>query len=177
VGTPTPTDFETRLVSRVREQEQRVSALERNENFGAVGQVSITTNQTVTITTAGAYVTTGIDGVFDTSTAQGFVKGIADTFGVKNNTDVTRLMQVYASADCRAGANQIHGLKLALNGSPINATECRSFTGPNPTDFAKLVTNFVIKMAPGDEVSLFLANQTNTDDITVGRARLIATAV
>ena len=177
LGTPAPFDFESRLVSRVTDQDERISALERNENFGAVGQVFITTNQTVTISTAGQYVTTGIDGNFDTATAQGFVKGTVDTFGVKNNTDVTRLMQVYASADCRAGNNLVHGLKLALNGTPIDNTECRSFTGSGANDFAKLVTNFVIKMAPGDEVSLFLANISNTNNITVGRARLIATAV
>jgi hypothetical protein len=177
LGTPTPFDFETRLVQRVAQQEDRVSALERNENFGACGQVTVTTNQTVTITTAGQYVSTGIDGVFDTAVAQGFVKGTADTFGVKNNTDVTRLMRVYASADCRGGNNQVHGAKLAKNGTPIDASECRAFTGSGPNDFAKLITSLVIKMQPGDEVSLFLTNFTSTDNLTVGRARLIATAV
>jgi hypothetical protein len=177
LGTPAAFDFESRLVQRVADQEERVSALERNENFGACGQVSITTNQTVTITTAGQFVTTGINGTFDTGVAQGFVKGTADTFGVKNNTDVTRLMRVYASADVRGGNNQVHGAKLALNGTPVDASECRAFTGSGANDFAKLITSLVIKMEPGDEVSLFLANFTNTNNLTVGRARLIATAV
>jgi hypothetical protein len=177
LGTPTPFDFETRLVQRVAQQEDRVSALERNENFGACGQITITTNQTVTIGTAGQFVSTGIDGSFDTAVAQGFVKGTTDTFGVKNNTDVTRLMRVYSSADCRGGNNQVHGAKLAKNGTPIDASECRAFTGSGPNDFAKLITSLVIKMEPGDEVSLFLANFTSTDNLVVGRARLIATAV
>jgi hypothetical protein len=176
LGTPAPFDFETRLVSRVREQETRVSALERNENFGACGQIGITTDELVTITTVGQYVTTGIDGVFDSATAQGFVKGVSDTFGVKNNTDVTRLMKVYGSFDARGGNNQTHGIKLALNGSPINETECRAFTGSSSQE-AKLVTSWIIKMAPGDEVSLFIANLSTTDDITIGRGRVVATAI
>jgi hypothetical protein len=176
LGTPAPFDFETRLVSRVSNQEQRVSALERNENFGACGQIGVITDQLVTITTVGQYVSTGIDGVFDSATAQGFVKGVSDTFGVKNNTDVTRLMKVYGSADARGGNNQIHGIKLALNGSPINETECRAFTGSSSEE-AKLVTSWIIKMAPGDEVSLFIANLSTTNDITIGRGRVVATAI
>ena len=176
LGTPAPFDFETRLVSRVREQDERISALERNENFGACGQISVITDELVPITTVGQYVSTGIDGVFDSAASQGFVKGTADTFGVKNNTDVTRLMQVYGSFDAKGGNNQIHGIKLALNGSPIDVTECRAFTSSSGSE-AKLVTSWIIKMAPGDEVSLMIANFSSTDDITVSRGRVVATAI
>jgi len=176
VGTPAPFDFETRLVSRVREQEERISALERNENFGAGGQIARVTSATVTITTAGQYVHPTFGGTFDTSTAQGFVQSTTNPFGIKNNTDVTRLMKVYASADARGGNNQIHGIKLALNGTAIDLTECRAFTGSGGQE-AKLVTQWTIKMEPGDEVTLMIANHSTTDDVTVFRGRVTASAV
>jgi hypothetical protein len=175
LGTPTPFDFETRLVSRVREQEERVSALERNENFGAGGQIGRVTSDTVTITTVGQYEHPTFGGTFDTGTAQGFVQSTTNPFGIKNNTDVTRLMRVYGSFDARGGNNQVHGIKLAKNGTPIDLTECRAFTGSNLQE-AKLVTQWTIKMEPGDEVTLMIANFSTTDNITVFRGRVTATA-
>jgi len=176
VGTPAPFDFETRLVSRVREQEDRISALERNENFGACGQIARVTSETVTITTVGTYVHPTFGGTFDTGTAQGFVQSTTHPFGIRNDTDVTRLMKVYGSADARGGNNQIHGIKLALNGSAIDLTECRAFTGSGGQE-AKLVTQWTIKMEPGDEVTLMIANHSTTNNITLFRGRVTASAV
>jgi hypothetical protein len=104
------------------------------------------------------------------------VQGVSDLLGVKNNTDVTRVMRIYGSADARAGNNQIHGIKLALNGVPINETECRAFTGAANQE-AKLVTSWVIRMEPNDEVSIFIANHSSTDDIEIRRGRIVAAAV
>ena len=176
VGTPTPFDFETRLVSRVSDQEERISALERNENIGACGQIGVITSHTVPITTVGQYVTTGINANFDTATANGIGKGVNDLFAVKNTTDVTRLMRIYGSADARGGNNQTHGIKLAYNGTPIDESECRAFTGAANQE-AKLVTSWIVKMEPGDEVSLLIANHSSTDNITIFRGRIVATAI
>ena len=176
VGTPTPFDFETRLVSRVSDQEERISALERNEDTGACGQIGVITSHVVPITTVGQYVSTGIDAVFDTNTANGIGKGTDDLFAVKNTTDVTRVMRVYGSADARGGNNQTHGIKLAYNGTPIDESECRAFTGSNAQE-AKLVTSWIVKIEPGDEISLTIANHSNTNDITVFRGRIVATAI
>lgn len=176
LGTPAPFDFETRLVSRVREQEDRISALERNENFGACGQIARITSETVVINTVGQYEHPTFGGTFDTATAQGFEQSTTNPFGVKNATDVTRLMRVYGSMDARGGNNQTHGVKLALNGTPIDLSECRAFTG-SANQEAKLVTSWVIKMAPGDEVTLMAANFSSTNNITVFRGRVLATAV
>jgi len=175
VGDPELRDFDSRLVAKVNKNEERISSLERNEPLPVVGQVSRITTGTVTITTTGAYVSTGLSATFDTSTANGIVQGTTDTFGIKNNTSVTRIMRVYASADARGGNNQIHGIKLALNGTPIDQTECRAFTGSSNQE-AKLVTSWVIRMEPGDEVSLFIANHSTTDNIEIRRGRVLATA-
>jgi hypothetical protein len=176
VGNPTPQTFESRLAARQADHDQRISNLERHEILPAIGQISRTTTGTVTITTLGQYVTTGLSATFDTSTANGFVQGVNDAFGVKNNTDVSRVMRVYGSADARALNNQIHGIKLALNGAPIDQTECRAFTGAANQE-AKLVTSWIIRMEPGDEVSLFVANHSSTDDIEIRRGRIVAAAV
>ncbi len=177
VGNPTPQTFESRLAAQQADHDQRISNLERHEVLPAIGQVSRQTDGTVTITTAGQYVTTGLSATLDTTTANGFIRGVNDEFGVKNNTDVTRVMRVFGSMDARGGNNQVHGAKLALNGTAIDETECRAFTGSGPNDFAKLITSWVIRMEPGDEVSLFIANQTNTNNIIVSRGRVVATAI
>jgi len=176
VGRPEPVTFENRLAASVRDQGERLSNVERNEFIGAAGAVSRTTAGNVTISNVGAYVTTGLDTTLDASTSAGFVKGTTDTFAVKNSTDVTRVMRIYASADARGGNNQTHGVKLALNGSPIDATECRAFTGSSNQE-AKLVTSWLVRMQPGDEVALFIANLSTTDDIEIRRGRVVATAV
>ena len=176
VGNPTPLEFESRMTAAQNDHENRISNLERHEVLPAIGQISRTTAGTVTITTAGTYVTTGLSGDFDTSTANGFVQSVSDEFGVKNNTDVTRVMRVYGSADARGGNNQIHGIKLALNGTPIDQTECRAFTGSSNQE-AKLVTSWVIRMEPDDEVTLFIANISTTDNIEIRRGRIVAVAV
>jgi hypothetical protein len=176
VGEPAPMGFEAKLIARSNDQEKRISQIERNENFGASGQIGRVTSDDVTITTAGVYEHLPFGGTFDTATAQGFVASTTNPFGVKNNTDVTRIMRIYGSADARGGNNQTHGIKLAKNGTAIDLTECRAFTG-SANQEAKLVTSWIIRMEPGDEVTLMIANISNTDNITVFRGRIVATAV
>lgn len=176
VGNPTPLEFESRLTASQNDHEDRIGNLERHEVLPAIGQISRQTPGTVTISTVGTYVTTGLSGDFDTTTANGFIQSVDDEFGVKNNTDVTRVMRVFGSCDARGGNNQVHGVKLALNGTPIDQTECRAFTGSNSAE-AKLVTSWVIRMEPDDEVTLFIANFDTTDNIEIRRGRVVAVAV
>jgi hypothetical protein len=87
-------------------------------------------------------------------------------------------MQIYGSIDAKTatGNNKILGIKLAKNGTAIDQTECRAFTGSGGEE-AKLVTNWMISMAANDEVALFIANQSGTENITLSRARLVAVEV
>ena len=52
-------------------------------------------------------------------------------------------------------------------------TRRRAFAGAIEQG-AKLVTNWITSMATGDEVALFIANERGTEDITLGRAWLVA---
>jgi hypothetical protein len=142
------------------------------------GQVSKMDAGTIVITTQSVYVSTGLTGTFDAATAEGMALGTADAFAVKNTSGATKLMQIYGSIDARtaSGNNKVLGIKLAKNGTAIDETECRAFTGSGAEE-AKLVTNWIISMAANDEVALFIANQTGTEDISLRRARLVAVEV
>jgi hypothetical protein len=142
------------------------------------GQVSKMDAGTIVIATQSVYVSTGLTGTFDSTTANGMALGTVNTFAVKNTSGSTRLMQIYGSIDAKTatGNNKILGIKLAKNGTAIDQTECRAFTGSGAEE-AKLVTNWIISMAANDEVALFIANHSGDEDIILGRARLVATQV
>ena len=142
------------------------------------GQVSKMDAGTIDIVTQGVYVSTGLTGTFDTTTANGMTLGTTNAFAVKNTSGSTKLMQIYGSIDATtvSGNNKILGIKLAKNGTPIAETECRAFTGSGGHE-AKLVTDWMISMAANDEVALFIANHSSDVDISFGRARLVAVQV
>jgi hypothetical protein len=187
VGEPLVASEESVTAKTQEDQQQRISNLERNEPAsggepvsgpGAPirGQVSKTTSGTVTISTAGVFVSTGLTGTFDSSVAAGTALGTTDTFAVKKTADGKHFMRVYASADAKAGNNETIAIKLALNGVAIDQTECRAhaLTG---VDEAKLVTSWIVEMDKNDEIALFVANITSSTNIDVKRARILAAAV
>ena len=142
------------------------------------GQVSKMDAGTIDIVTQSVYVSTGLTGTFDSTTANGMTLGTTNAFAVKNTSGSTKLMQIYGSIDAKTitGNNKVLGIKLAKNGTAIDQTECRAFTGSGAEE-AKLVTNWMISMAANDEVALFIANHSGDVDITLGRARLVAVEV
>ena len=142
------------------------------------GQVSKMDAGTIDIVTQSVYVSTGLTGTFDSTTANGMTLGTTNAFAVKNTSGATKLMQIYGSIDAKTitGNNKVLGIKLAKNGTAIDQTECRAFTGSGAEE-AKLVTNWMISMAANDEVALFIANHSGTEDISFGRGRLVATEV
>jgi hypothetical protein len=187
VGKPATADPENAVAVTQSQQEDRIANLERNEagsgGGGEIGpgapirgQVSRQTTGTISITTAGTYVSTGLTATFDSSVADGMALGTTDTFAVKKTAPGKHFIRVYGSMDARAGNNKTLGVKLALNGTPINESECRAFTGSSAQE-AKLVTSWIIEMDEGDEVALFAANISDTVDIDLQRARIVAAAV
>ena len=142
------------------------------------GQVSKMNSGTINITTESVYVSTGLTATLDTATANGLVLGTTDAFGLKSTNANPKLLRFYGSADARttSGNNRILGVKLALNSVPIDATECRAYTGGSNEE-AKLVTSWMIEVDENDEVSLFMANHSSDVDIDFRRGRLIASEV
>ncbi len=142
------------------------------------GQVSKMDSGTIDIVAQGVYVTTGLTATLDTATASGMTLGTTNAFAVKNTSGATKLMQIYGSIDAKTvtGNNKVLGIKLAKNGTAIDQTECRAFTGSGNEE-AKLVTNWMISMAANDEVALFIANHSSNVDITFSRGRIVASEV
>ena len=140
------------------------------------GQCSKMTDGTIDITAEGAYITTGLTATLDTDTAYGMVLGTDDTFGLRNTSGGTKLFRIYGSIDATDGNNSTLGVKLAKNGVAIDNSECRAFTGSGAQE-AKLVTSWMVELDDGDEISLMIANHSNTTDITLKRGRVIAVEV
>jgi len=136
------------------------------------GQVSKMTSGTITIATAGTYQSTGLTATLDATTAVGMTLGTTDLFAVKNTSAATRVLKIYSSMDASSQNNETLGIRMAKNGTSIAETECRANTGSH--NFAKLVTNWMITMAPNDEVALFVANHSSTNSISLQRARVTA---
>lgn len=138
------------------------------------GQMSNQSSQTVNITTAGTYVEMNITGTFDTADSYGLIAPNTASFGIKNDSGSTQLLHFIATADIGAPNNEVVGLRLALNGSPLSETTCQAGTGVGGAGFAKVMTQWMIELNDGDEVSMWLANVTTTDNLTVYRAKIVA---
>jgi hypothetical protein len=138
------------------------------------GQISNITGDTFSIDSAGDYQEMKVSSNLDLNYE--IIKGVNYGMSLMNDSDEDILLDVYGSADITAGNNKVLGIKLAVNGIPIDETECRAPTGVG-TSFAKLVTSWMVILNPEDEVSLFVTNFTNTGDITVDRARLVGKRV
>jgi len=134
------------------------------------------TGDTVAVTTAGVYYPINIAGTLDPDATFNMVAGTDNVTGVKNNTTQARTVAFIATYDGKCGNNNAMGLKMALNGVPIDATECRSFGG-SAGQVGKTMTQWIERMEPGDEVSMWAANIDTTDDLEIDRFKLLAHAV
>ena len=134
------------------------------------------TGATVTIATAGVYVPLDLAGTLDTDGTFNMVAGTVNPSGLKNNTDQARTLVFIATYDGKAGNNNAIGLKLALNGVPIDATECRSFAGGGG-QVGKTMTQWTQRVEPDDEVSMWVSGIDGTTDLTVERFKLLAHAI
>jgi hypothetical protein len=141
------------------------------------GLLTRQTSGTVVITTAGVYVPINLAGTLDSDVSFNMVaSGAPNVTGLKNDTDQTRTMVFIATYDGKAGNNHAIGLKLALNGVPIDASECSSFAGGGG-QFGKTMTQYMMRVAPGDEVTMWGANLDTTTDLDIARLKLLAHAI
>ena len=141
------------------------------------GLLTRQTSGTVTISTAGVYVPINLAGTLDTDVSFNMVaSGAPNVTGLKNDTDQTRTMVFIATYDGKAGNNQGIGLKLALNGVPIDNSECTSFAGASG-QFGKAMTQYMLRMAPDDEVTMLATNLDGTTSLNIIRLKLSAHAI
>jgi hypothetical protein len=135
------------------------------------------TSGTVTISTAGLYYPINLPGLLDLDVTFNMIaSGFGNVTGLKNNTDQTRTMMFIATYDGKAGNNEAIGLKLALNNTVIDASECSSFAGSSG-QFGKAMTQYILRVAPGDEISMWAANLDGTTNLEIIRLKLSAHAI
>ena len=135
------------------------------------------TGTTVTITTAGVYVPINLAGTVDVDGTFNMVaSGSPNVTGLKNETSQARTIMFIGSYDGWAGDNNAIGLKLALNGDPIDATECRSFSGAS-SRAGKTFTQWIQRVEAGDEITMWAANIDNTTNLRLDRYKLMAHAI
>lgn len=141
------------------------------------GLVTRQTTGTVTINTAGTYEPINLISTLDGDVSFNLaLSGTPNVTGLKNITDQTRTMVFIATYDGKCGNNNAMGLKLALNGVPIDASECTSFAGDGG-QFGKTMTQYMLRMEPDDEVTLLAANIDDTTDLEIARLKLLAHAI
>ena len=134
------------------------------------------TSGTVVITTAGVYVPINLAGNVDSDVTFNMVASDApNVSGLKNDTEQTRTVTIIATFDGKGGNNETVGLRLALNGVGIPGSECRSFGGSSGQG-AKTLTQWMMKLEPGDEVTMEAANISSTVNLTIDRYKMVAFA-
>ncbi len=131
---------------------------------------------TVAVTTAGVYYPINIAGTLDPDATFNMTAGTTNATGLVNDTNQARTVVFIATYDGKAGNNNAIGLKLSLNGTLIDATECRSFGG-STGQVGKTMTQWIERVEPGDEVAMWGANIDATDDLVLERFKFMAHAV
>ena len=140
-------------------------------------QISILSNTTATvITTINTYVQAGVVGVLDDATDIDFTALNTGKFGVKYVGTETKTFWIFALGELADGNNKMFAMRLAKNGTSIAASESQGHTGTAGAE-AAIVTTWMVSLATNDEMSIMLANVSNTDDLTIKRARLVINCI
>jgi hypothetical protein len=163
---PTNPEVNTKVLEAdVERLRRRIRVLE--ERFHGLVYYSVQTP--ITIDTAGVYVDLPFTGVLnDLSVGAETVTG---KFGLKNVSPKTYIVQVKGTVDVEAvGASKEIGLRLVKNGAAVDGGECRATVDNN--SIGKLHSFGIMRVEPGDEVTMQLTNFTNTNNPDFERGRL-----
>jgi hypothetical protein len=145
------------LKRRIRELEEQFHGL-----------VASSTLTTVSIATAGTYVDLAVTGTLGEAKGVGLVTG---KFGLKNISRKPYFVDVTATADFEAkGSNKVLGLRIVKNGQSLSGAECRATVANN--FIAKLHSFGIVRVDPDDELTVQVANFTNTNDPDFQRGRM-----
>ena len=155
----------------IRENENEIILLRRRvavleERFH--GLVYYNTQTEVTIDAAGTYVDLPFTGTL--GEAEG-VASVAGKLGLKNVSQKSYLVDVTATADLEAkGSSKEMGLRIVKNGASLDGGECRATVANNT--IGKLHSFGIVLVEPGDELTIQIANFTNTSNPDFERGRM-----
>jgi hypothetical protein len=132
------------------------------------GLVYYTTQTEVTIATAGTYVDLPFTGTL------GEAKGVASVsgkLGLKNISPKAYWVDVTATADLEAkGSAKEMGLRIVKNGVDLDGAECRATVATGY--IGKLHSFGIVRVEPGDELTMQIANFSNTNNPDFERGRM-----
>jgi hypothetical protein len=165
---PHPTDAKVDakiLEADVERLRRRVRILE--ERFHGLVHYAVQTE--VTISTAGVYVDLPFTGTLNDLSVG--AASVDSKLGLKNVSPKSYIVQVKGTADVEAkGSSKEIGLHLVKNGTAINGGECRATVSNNT--IGKLHSFAIVEVEPGDEVTMQIANFTNTNNPDFERGRI-----
>jgi len=143
---------------------KRIKVLE--ERFH--GLVYYTTETEVTITAAGTYVDLPFTGTL--GEAEG-VASVSGKLGLKNISQKPYYVDVTATADLEAkGSAKEMGLRIVKNGTALSGAECRATVATGY--IGKLHSFGIVLVEPGDELTMQIANFSNTNNPDFERGRM-----
>ena len=163
---PTNPEVDTKILEAdVERLRRRIRILE--ERFH--GLVYYTTQTEVTINTAGEYVDLPFTGTLNDLSVG--AESVTGKLGIKNISPKPYLVEVTATADLEAkGSAKEMGLRLVKNGTAEAGAECRATVANNY--IGKLHSFGIVLVEPGDEVTMQIANFTNTNNPDFERGRI-----
>jgi hypothetical protein len=141
------------------------------------GAIYRQTTGTVSIPGINTYVPINLTATLDSTATFNMALATApNVTGLKNTTQQARTMVIIATYDGKGGNNEVVGLRLAINNVMLPETECRSFGGASG-QVAKTLTQWILRLEPGDEVSMYAANHSSGGSLTLERFKMIAHAI
>jgi hypothetical protein len=125
--------------------------------------------------TVGEFIESGLTGTLDAAVSVDAVAAGAGTFGLKRTAAGKQFCHVIATADVAGSSNKRIAIQLAVNGVPVPESECNITI--TPTTIGKLHSMYVFELDENDEVTVFFANKTNQQAVTIERARITLVGV
>ena len=131
-----------------------------------------TSSGTISFTgvTVGDFISSGLTGTLDAAVSVDVGAAGSNKFGLKRTGTGTAWCHVIATADVAGSSNKRIAIQLALNGVPVAESECNITI--TPTTIGKLHSMYLFELDEDDEVTMWFANKSNQNTITIERARM-----
>jgi hypothetical protein len=120
--------------------------------------------------TVGDFISSGLTGTLDAAVSVDVDAAGSNKFGLKRTGTGTAWCHVIATADVAGSSNKRIGIQLAVNGVPVAESECNITI--TPTTIGKLHSMYLFELDEDDEVTMWFANKSNQNTITIERARM-----
>lgn len=147
------------------------------KNISSVyGQATAGTG-TVTIGAAGTYVQLTTAGTLDSGNTSNMALN-SGQITLQNTSGYTRkfLVNAYIGTYATNASKTTIGLQIGKNGTPLTGSDARAFTDSDVHP-AGITTSFIVTLDDDEYADIYVANHTDTDELTVSFARITAHSI